>query len=40
MKTAIIAGASGLIGRELVSKLINSDQYGVVYINCRKKKGF
>ena len=40
MKTAIIAGASGLIGRELVSKLINSDQYGVVYIIARKKTGF
>lgn len=40
MKTAIIAGASGLIGAELVKKLINSDQYGLIYVVARKKIGY
>ena len=39
MKTAIVAGASGLIGRELVQKLINSDQYSLIYILARRKSG-
>lgn len=37
MKTAIVAGASGLIGKELVQKLISSDQYRLIYIISRKK---
>jgi len=40
MKTAIIAGASGLIGRELIQKLVNSDQYQIIYSLVRKKSGF
>lgn len=40
MKTALIAGASGLIGRELVQKLINSDQYRLIYSISRKKGRF
>lgn len=39
MKTAIVAGASGLIGRELVQKLILSDHYRLIYILSRKKSG-
>ena len=37
MRTAIVAGASGLIGRALVQKLINSDQYRLIYILSRRK---
>ncbi|NEW85210.1 MAG: NAD-dependent epimerase/dehydratase family protein [Mariniphaga sp.] len=39
MKTALIAGASGLIGKELVQKLISSDQYRRIYVLSRKKSG-
>ena len=39
MRTAIVAGASGLIGKELVQKLIASDQYGLIYILSRRKSG-
>ena len=39
MKTALIAGASGLIGKELVQKLISSDDYRLVYSLVRKKSG-
>jgi len=39
MRTALIAGASGLVGRELTKKLINSDQYSLIYIISRKKSG-
>ena len=39
MRTAILAGASGLIGRELVQKLIVSDDYRLIYIISRKKSG-
>ncbi len=39
MRTAIIAGASGLIGKELVQKLISSDQYRRIYVLSRKKSG-
>ena len=39
MKTAIVAGASGLIGKELVQKLISSDQYHRIYVVSRKKSG-
>ena len=31
MKTALIAGASGLIGSALINKLISSDQYQLIY---------
>ncbi len=37
MRTAIVAGATGLIGRELVQKLILSDQYRVIYIVSRRE---
>lgn len=37
MRTAIVAGASGLIGKELVQELIKSDQYRLIYIISRKK---
>lgn len=36
MRTALVAGASGLIGRKLVQKLIDSDQYRLIYILSRK----
>ena len=39
MRTAIVAGASGLVGKELVQKLINLDQYRLIYILSRKKIG-
>jgi len=39
MKTAVVAGASGLIGKELVQKLINSDHYRRIYVLSRKKSG-
>ena len=39
MRTAIVAGASGLIGKELTQKLIASDQYGLIYILSRRKSG-
>jgi len=39
MKTAIVAGASGLIGKELIQKLISSDQYRRIYVLSRKKSG-
>lgn len=39
MKTALIAGASGLIGKELIQKLVNSDQYRLIYSLVRKKSG-
>ena len=40
MKTAIVAGASGLIGSELIQKLVNSDQYQIIYSLVRRKSGF
>ena len=36
MRTALVAGASGLIGRKLVQKLIDSDQYRLIFILSRK----
>jgi len=39
MRTAIIAGASGLIGKELIQKMIKSDQYRLIYSLVRKKSG-
>jgi len=39
MRTAVVAGASGLVGKELVQKLINSDQYRLIYVLSRKKSG-
>jgi uncharacterized protein YbjT (DUF2867 family) len=39
MRTAIVAGATGLVGRELVQKLISSDQYKTINILSRKKSG-
>lgn len=38
-KTAIIAGASGLIGRSLTQQLLNSDDYGQVIALVRKPLG-
>ena len=40
MKTAIVAGATGLIGRELVQKLILSDEYRMIYLISRRATGF
>ncbi len=39
MRTAIVAGATGLIGRELVQKLIASDEYRVIYLISRRESG-
>ena len=39
MRTAVVAGASGLIGKELIQKLISSDQYRRIYVLSRKKSG-
>lgn len=36
MKTAIVAGATGLIGKELVQKLIQSDEYRLIYLISRR----
>jgi uncharacterized protein YbjT (DUF2867 family) len=38
-KTAIIAGASGLIGRSLTQQLLNSDDYGQIIALVRKPLG-
>ena len=40
MRTAIVAGGSGLIGKELVQKLISSDQYRLIYLLSRRKGEF
>lgn len=37
MKTALIAGSSGLIGKQLIQKLIESDQYKIIYSISRKQ---
>lgn len=37
MRTAIIAGATGLIGHELVQMLIKSDKYRIIYVISRRK---
>ena len=39
MRTAIVAGATGLIGRNLVQKLILSDQYRLIYLISRRESG-
>lgn len=39
MKTAIIAGGTGLIGKHLVQKLLLSDQYRMIYILARRDTG-
>ena len=39
MRTAIVAGATGLIGRELIQKLILSDQYRLIYLISRRESG-
>ena len=39
MKTALIAGATGLIGNELVQKMLQSEQYGWIYLISRKPCG-
>ncbi len=39
MRTAIIAGASGLVGTELLRKLIDSDHYRLIYILSRRSSG-
>ena len=38
-KTAIIAGASGLIGQSLIQMLLNSKDYGQVIALVRKPLG-
>lgn len=40
MKTALIAGASGLTGTELLTLLLKSDHYSKVYSLVRRKSGF
>ena len=39
MKTALIAGATGLIGKELIHKMLQSDQYSRIYLISRKPFG-
>lgn len=39
MKTALIAGATGLIGKELVQKVLKSGQYNLIYLIVRKPCG-
>jgi uncharacterized protein YbjT (DUF2867 family) len=39
MRTALIAGATGLVGGELVKKLIESEEYGSVHIIVRRTLG-
>lgn len=39
MKTALIAGATGLIGKELVQKMLQSNQYNCIYLISRKPCG-
>ena len=39
MKTALIAGATGLIGKELVQRMLQSDQYNLIYLISRKPCG-
>jgi uncharacterized protein YbjT (DUF2867 family) len=40
MKTAIVIGATGLVGSYLVTELINSDNYNKVVLLVRKKPDF
>lgn len=40
MKTAIVIGATGLVGSYLVTELINSDNYNKVVLLVRKKTSF
>ena len=37
MKTALVAGASGLVGSELVKKLIASNEYGKIHLLLRRR---
>ena len=39
MKTALIAGATGLIGKELVQKMLQSDKYDLIYLIARRHCG-
>lgn len=39
MKTAIIVGATGLVGGQLTNKLLNDDRYNLVKIFVRKPSG-
>lgn len=40
MKTAIIIGGTGLVGKELVKLLLNDDNYNEVRLFVRRKSGF
>lgn len=40
MRTAIVIGATGLVGEELVRQLIDSTEYGVIKLFVRKPAGF
>lgn len=40
MKTAIVLGATGLVGAELVNQLIESKEYNVIKLFVRKHTGF
>ena len=40
MKTAIIIGATGLVGNQLTKKLLNDDRYKTVKIFVRKSSGY
>lgn len=40
MKTAIIIGGTGLVGKELVKLLLNDDSYNEVRLFVRRKSGF
>ena len=39
-RTAIVFGATGLVGKALIEELCNSDRYEMIKIFVRSKTGF
>lgn len=39
MRTAIVAGGTGLVGKELVNKLVESEEYSMVHLVVRNPSG-
>ncbi len=39
-RTAIVFGATGLVGTALIGELCNTDSYGMISIFARRETGF